>query len=106
MANHKKRSNKWWDAQIVAWESSNLSMREFTSRHNIANSTFRDRLARKKNEVDLQLIPISRSVVLQQEKDTTLSGLYFELPNGARLQILNNFNSDTFARVLLSINDL
>ena len=106
MTKYTKQRKEWWAAHLAALKSSGLSLRAYAAKHNLAKSTLRDHISKAKNEICSDLVQIPMSGIKHEAKDTNLSGLYLELQNGAKLQISNNFNSETFSRVLLSINNL
>lgn len=106
MTNNKKRSERFWQKHIAEWETSGLSKSEYARNHGINKNTFYTRVSKAKKKEDLQLIPLPQSLLVEQRKVVDSTGLYIELPSSIKLQIENNFNQETFTRILQCINAL
>ena len=106
MAKYTKRTKEWWATHVATLKSSGLPLSVYATRHDLVESTLRDHVLRAKSETSSSLVPIPMLVIDPKLRNSSLSGLYLELQNGAKLQISNNFNTETFVRILLSINDL
>ena len=102
---HLRRSSLFWKNHIQNFKESGLSIRTYCSQHNLAKSTLRDKLKVLDIKSDLQLVAIPENLI-NNSAPTASAGVYLEFANGVKLQIENNFNSESLVRIVQSISGI
>lgn len=93
------RSQIIWREHVARWLKGKQSQAEYCRKHNIAESTFSYYVSKKSLQEEIQLVKIPSKMLNPNPHKIETSGICLEFPNGIKLQIENNFVSDTLVRV-------